>query len=395
MLPAADQEERQERRAARLKLLTQTSRESLMGQLLRSFWHPIAVSAKLGTAKAMPVRILGEDLTLYRGESGSTHLVGSRCAHRRTLMHTGWVQGENIRCMYHGWQYDGSGQCIHRPAEEDRCQPDVKIGGYATREYCGLVFAYLGDGEAPEFDLPRRDSFEKPGHMLFAWGETWRCNWLQHVENSLDPVHVSFAHQMGRVGEFGQAITTEVPSLTYAETLSGIRQTATRTNQVRVSDWTFPNYNHVPVPGLTKSDPWGWTGRWMVPVDDDHTARFAIAAVPSTAAEADRRITAYFEGCRDYNSADHHDDLFAGRYPVDPLVRLTSAQDYVTLMGQGTVADRANEYLGRSDAGVALLRSILWREIEAIRLGRPTKQWRRPNQAAADTPADAASEAVR
>ena len=119
----------------------------------------------------------------------------------------------------------------------------------------------------------------------------------------------------------------------------------------------------------------------MVPVDDTHTARFSLRRVPSTNMEADQRITSYFEEVSDYNAADHHQDLFEkGIYPEDPLVRLTSAQDYVALMGQGSIAKRRSELLGSSDKGIAFLRRIFFRELTAVETEQPTKAWRRNAQ---------------
>ena len=243
-----------------------------------------------------------------------------------------------------------------------------------------MIFAYLGSGEPPAFDLPRKAVFERPNDLHFARVEVWPCNWFQHVENSLDPVHVSFAHQAGRVGVFGNAVTTAIPELSYEETNWGIRQTATRPGgNVRVSDWTFPNYNCVAVPGLDEHSPWIDTGNWMVPVDDGKTARFSMRAVPSTTPDVDRRITDYYREADSYNSADHHDALIERlEYPQDPLVRLTSAQDYVALVGQGVVANRTHERLASSDAGIVFLRRLFWRELEAIGEGRPTKHWHQP-----------------
>lgn len=365
--------------AGRFDALAHTAADTPMGQLLRRFWQPVALSRRLAPKSAMAVRLLSEDLTLYRGESGKAHLVGSRCIHRLTLLHTGWVEGDEIRCMYHGWKYNAAGRCVERPAEPSRISDKARIAGYPTHEYAGLIFAYMGPGEAPEFDLPRNEAFERDGDLGFTRVEIWPCNWFQHVENSLDPVHVSFAHQIGRVGEFGRAITGAIPELSYEETSAGIKQTAVRSaNNVRVSDWTFPNCNHVRVPGLADADPWIETANWMVPVDDTRTARFSLRRVPSTTPEADQRITRYFDDVDGYNAADHHEALFdRHEYPEDPLVRLTSAQDYVALMGQGGIADRTNERLGKSDMGIVFLRNLFFRELEAIKSGHSTKQWRR------------------
>ncbi|VTU32874.1 Phenoxybenzoate dioxygenase subunit alpha [Variovorax sp. SRS16] len=367
--------------ASRMRQLTETSAGTPMGTLLRKFWHPFALSSSVTAGKSKAVRLLGEDLALYRGESGRAYLVANRCAHRLTKLHTGWIEGEQLRCMYHGWKYDGSGQCVERPAERPGSETGIRIDAYPVHEYCGLIFAYMGEGEPPIFDLPRKPRFEEPNVLLFQRQEIWPCSWLQHAENSLDAVHVSFAHQIGRVGAFGHAITTGIPELDYEETSAGIRQTAVRTmdgkSQVRISDWTFPYGNHVTIPNVKEGLPWAESANWMVPIDDFHTIRMSLRAVPSTTPEADEEQRRYADECADYNSADYHDELFAGQYPDDPLVRLTSAQDYVALVGQGAIVDRVSERLGSSDRGIALLRRIIFREIDALQAGTPTKEWRR------------------
>ena len=199
---------------------------------------------------------------------------------------------------------------------------------------------------------------------MFAREETWPCNWFQQVENSLDATHVSFVHHWGTVGRFGQHVAATVPKLEYLETDAGIRQIATRSkNSVRVSDWTFPNKNHIVVPGPREGDPWIDVGHWIVPNDDEHSTRIMIYSIPSVSPEADRRIEEYFEEFGDYNPADHHDDLFLHKkVPDDVLLQLTSAQDYVAAVGQGGSSIAAARRLGRSDMGIAFLRWIFWRE---------------------------------
>src|SRR5215510_2629203 len=162
-------------------LLTQTGRDTDMGRLLRKFWHPVALSRELAPGSAVPIRLFGEDLTLYRGQSGQAYVVCGRCRHRLTVMHTGWVEGDQIRCMYHGWKYDGTGRCVERPAEKDDKGVPVscKIPGHPVHEYAGLIFTYIGDDPAPAFDLPRKDCLEKPGAVIAATKETWNINWFQ------------------------------------------------------------------------------------------------------------------------------------------------------------------------------------------------------------------------
>src|SRR5215208_3001398 len=126
---------------------------TLAGRFLRMFWQPVCCSYELAAGQALPIRIMSEDLTLYRGQSGTAYLVAGRCAHRGTQLSAGWVEADCIRCFYHGWKYDGTGQCVEQPAEDQAFAPKVRIAGYPVREYIGLIFAYLGEGEPPP--LPR------------------------------------------------------------------------------------------------------------------------------------------------------------------------------------------------------------------------------------------------
>src|SRR5204862_3874974 len=155
---------------------------TVAGRFLRQFWQPVYLSDELKPGRAVPLHILGEDFTLYRGEVssselraastgsqpqtrnpalGAAHLVAFRCAHRGTQLSTGWVEGDCIRCFYHGWKYDDAGQCVEQPAEDAGFAAKVRIGSYPTVEYLGLIFAYLGEGDAPA--LPRFPELEAAG----------------------------------------------------------------------------------------------------------------------------------------------------------------------------------------------------------------------------------------
>src|SRR5438094_251670 len=125
-----------------------TGPDTLAGRYLRMFWQPIHRAEDLPASRAKPIRFAGEDFTLYRGESGRPHVVAFRCAHRGTQLSTGWVEGDEIRCFYHGWKYEASGQCIEQPAEPEPFCQRIKIRAYPTREYFGILWAYLGEGDA-------------------------------------------------------------------------------------------------------------------------------------------------------------------------------------------------------------------------------------------------------
>jgi len=371
-------------RSELLGMLTQTTPGTEMGRLLRQFWHPIALSKDLASGSAVPVKVLGEELTLYRGATGTPHLVAGRCRHRQTLLHTGWVEGDRIRCMYHGWQFAGDGTCTERPAEKEKQPPAAcRIPAYAVHEYAGLVFAWLGEGPAPAFDLPRKDCLEAEGVVVVATRESWRINWFQQIENSLDATHVSFVHRALRVASFGDAVTAAIPELSYAETEAGIEQTARRgEDNVRKSNWTFPNNNHVVVPGLGAGDPWIDFVIWMVPADDEYSTRFTLYAFKPQNEEQKQRFLGQFERFGQYNADEHYEELFLQRKgpAEEDVIGLISAQDYLAQRGQGVIADRELELLGRSDLGIVTLRRIFWREMEALRNGQPTKQWRKRAQ---------------
>ena len=241
----------------RLRALTATGPDTDMGRLLRMFWQPVAVSQSIKPGKAKPLRVMGEDLTLYRGESGRAYLVAGRCAHRRTVLHTGWVQGEEIRCIYHGWKYAGSGQCTEAPGGRRRrgCA-GIKIAGYPVHEYCGLDLRLSGRRRCPRVRPAAQGGVRaaRPDHL--ARIQAWPCNWFQMIENSLDAVHVSFVHLAARSGRSAKRSRRRFPSSSTVETDAGIRQVATRSaTNVRVSDWAFPNNNHIVTPGRTKTLP--------------------------------------------------------------------------------------------------------------------------------------------
>jgi 5,5'-dehydrodivanillate O-demethylase oxygenase subunit len=364
-------------RAKRLQSLTQTGPDTLMGKLLRRFWHPVAVAERLAPGTAQSLRIMCEDLTLYRGESGKAYLVGGRCAHRCTVLHTGWVKDDQIRCMYHGWRYDGEGRCTEMPAEKNAKLDLVRIASYPLHEYCGLIFAYMGEGQAPPFDLPRKDVLELPGCGVAPREEIWDCHWLQQAENSLDSTHLSFAHQWPQPSRLGEEIGDAIPELTYEETAGGIRQTATRTGgQPRISNWTFPNNNHVLSAPPRKGDPWINTIAWAVPIDDERTLRFSLYVHPGGETGADLLRAGLVANVQ---ATEHAGDIFERhRLPQEAVGAVALVlQDYAAVRGQGVVHDRSEERLGASDAGVALLRRILFRELDAVRGGTPTKQWTR------------------
>lgn len=314
------------------------------GTLLRRYWQPVAVAHELGWGEAVGVRVLGEDLTVYRGADGTVHAVDGRCAHRGTALHLGRVDADCIRCSYHGWAYDGSGRCVDAPAERDGFAETVRIGGHPVAEYADLVFVHLGGGDPPP--LPRHPELDDPATVVVGGVRppgVWPCNWFQLVENNADPVHLSFTHH------HSQPFTREIAEFDVEPAEHGLAIVQRRSSGERRTWIHFPQLIHIPMRPPSGDGTEYHFFNWVVPVDD--TSSFFIAAVAVPPGLADRAHE--FVAGRTMD-ADVIGPLLAGRRrPAS-----TTEEDFVAMVGQGTVADRSTERLGRSDVGVVALRRL-------------------------------------
>ena len=175
------------------ELFTRVGPGTPMGDLLRRYWHPVGCS-EFVTAKPQRVKVLGEELVLYRGDDGTTVLMQLRCAHRRVALDYGRVEGACIRCPYHGWLYDRSGQCVEQPAEPEGSgfKDKVRLTSYRTQEFSGLVFGYMGPDPAPL--LPIYDILLETEGVKEILQQPVHTNWLNHVENIVDISHLAWLH---------------------------------------------------------------------------------------------------------------------------------------------------------------------------------------------------------
>src|SRR6266571_519249 len=172
--------------------LTRVGPGTPMGELLRRYWHPVGTAAELDAEPVQPVRLLGEDMTLFKTTRGEIGLIGDRCAHRAVSLAYGIPQENGLRCAYHGWTYDTAGHVVDMPFEP--AWLPLKIKAYRVQELGGLIFAYLGPEPAPL--LPRWDPLVKGIEQRPAIGWTViPCNYLQVMENSLDQTHVEWLHR--------------------------------------------------------------------------------------------------------------------------------------------------------------------------------------------------------
>ena len=265
-------------------ILTRVGPGTPCGELLRRYWHPVGILPDLSdTTPTKYVRILGEDLVLFRDQSGRVGLLADHCSHRGASLLYGRVEKRGIACAYHGWLYDTEGNCLETPAEPEGSlfHLTVKQRAFPVREHYGLYWAYLGPAPAPV--LPRYDVMETG--PLQQVQVSWRpdCNWLQVVENNLDQSHVFILHQ--ETGEWGAAMrgTTmrgeatsnstrgligQLDGLEYSEEPFGIRRKQVHKGgyadiDLLVFPGTMRIYNSLSI---------------KVPIDDTHTNRYHVSA---------------------------------------------------------------------------------------------------------------------
>ncbi|MBM2812698.1 MAG: hypothetical protein HW416_3457 [Chloroflexi bacterium] len=350
--------------------LVHTGPGTLAGRYLRSYWQPIARSEEVAPGRAIPARVMSEDITAYRGEGGAPHVLAFRCAHRGTQLSTGWVEGDDLRCFYHGWKYDGSGQCIEQPAEPEPFCNRIKIKSYPTREYLGLIFAYLGEGEPPAFR--RYMVFEGDGMLEVGPAITAPVNFFNRVDNAPDHAHLIFVHSpfMDSLG---------MPKFESEETDWGVTTVAFFNNNiVNRTHFVIPNTTLFPARPKMPGNP-VWTDHiaWVVPSDDESYRFFQCSLTHGATERTGRYGVVPAEG--DFTKAGW--EVVNGTKRITDFIKrpdIFEVQDFVAQRGQGVIADRENEHPGRSDMGVQLLRKVWEREMRRLEAGRPLKEWSIP-----------------
>ena len=353
---------------------------TLAGRYLRSFWQPVYRAQDLLPGRTMPIRIMGEDFTLYRGEGGAPHLAAFRCAHRGTQLSVGWVEGDSIRCRYHGWKFDERGQCVEQPGEEDASAARVRIASYPVEEYLGLIFAYLGEGDPPP--IRRYPDFDAPGVFEADPPEEWPCNYFNRAEN--DPYHTYWTHkESNRRREFPDRPWVPGESH-YVETDYGFALPKGHT-----SHFHMPNTMHlktaVRVPGFEHLAEYRLI--WHMPVDDTRCVAFDVNLVAGLLGDEGERFRAARRILQEDDPQaplDFAENVLAGRARVEDMDSAFGAyktfwiEDYVTLVGQGAIPDRAQERLGSTDQWMILKRQLWQRELRALAEGHPLTAWRSP-----------------
>jgi phenylpropionate dioxygenase-like ring-hydroxylating dioxygenase large terminal subunit len=353
--------------------LTHVGPDTPGGEWFRRFWHPVAVADDL---KDLPVaiRILGEDLVLFRDRSGRVGLLELHCSHRGTSLEFGQIQERGIRCCYHAWCYDVDGKILDTPGEpaDSTLKDRLYHGAYPTHEYGGLVFAYMGPpNKRPEF--PILDTYgtmpNLSGKRLLSNVQImWPCNWLQVRENAMDPSHFFYLHSMPGNVEFAERLGLDEGSVRsvewdYMETPVGMVSIDSRRVGdfvwVLVSDYILPNINQMPE--LSKQQPpeqyaengynkGSWLTWWTVPLDDTNCMHIGFWWAQE---EEDRNRSTGF-GQSDKRTYEERQ-----RVPGD----------YDAQVSQRPIEVHELEHLAVTDRGILMLRNMARAGIRSVRNG--------------------------
>jgi len=336
------------------------------GQLLRRYWHVVGAASELSDEKPKKrVKVLGEDLVLFRDRKGTYGLVGEHCSHRGASLYYGFVEEDGIRCAYHGWKYDLCGKCLEQPFESPETGFKAKIShpAYPVAKLSGLLFAYMGPPEKkpllPKWDvLVRQDGVKKVDIC-----EVLRCNWLQAMENSVDPTHTYYLHSHtlklkgnpDHVPFHYQQLSKIEFELVVEPTWAGIqKQRVFAGDDVPVEaphPLIFPNILFVPVR-------MGYAMHFRTPIDDFNTQVLQFRFTPTkdgSVAPEPEDVPVEFVGTKN-EAGEFHLDNFA-------------SQDHMAWETQGPIADRAREHLGESDRGIIMFRKLLRDQIHAVQTG--------------------------
>jgi phenylpropionate dioxygenase-like ring-hydroxylating dioxygenase large terminal subunit len=346
--------------------LVQVGPDTPCGELMRRYWQPVAVSSKV-TDRPQYVRILGEDLILFRDKKGRPGLLYPRCMHRGTTLYYGKVSEEGIRCCYHGWLFDVEGRCLSQPCEPDggRNLDVARQPWYPLEERYGLTFAYMGPPEKKPL-LPRYDILEDvaPDEELRAdigaFGATGDnslevapYSWLHMNDNVMDPFHVQVLHSTFSTVQFVPQFAL-MPKVDFFTTENGVCYSAKRKlddgrEYDRVSSFLMPNIMCVPNP-IDISQVKATRITWSLPVDDSHFTMATVSKLPKTAPKE-------FSGVR-----------FSGKLwgEMTDRERQDTPGDFEAQVGQGPMGMHSEEHLASSDRGIILQRRMLKAQIKVV-----------------------------
>ena len=355
--------------------LAHTDSTTACGKYLRRYWHPVALTSEVSeTPKS--IRILGEDLVIFKTTKGNIGLVHKACPHRRASMLYGKTEERGIRCCYHGWLFSLDGKILETPGEDTnsisakKLRETFKLGAYPIIEFNGLVFSYLGPmDKIPEF--PHYDSFVIPGNTSSPYRIDYNCNWIQVLDAIMDPLHTSFLHGQSSGVQFSAGFA-EVGEIDFYE--RGIQYLGCNTRRIednvwiRVNELILPNFTQAGAAFAadgTKSRYFGRSSftRWVVPIDDHHCVALAWANF------GDRGDPI------EYNNQEGFEKIEAGEIANRTLEeKQKSPGDAEAVEGMGSISSHKGEHLMPTDRGVMIYRRRIRKLIKSLKEGKEPPQ---------------------
>jgi 5,5'-dehydrodivanillate O-demethylase oxygenase subunit len=363
------------------KILTRVGRHTPMGELLRRYWHPIAATAELEEHPTKAVRLMGEDLVLFKDKSGNYGLIDRHCPHRRADLSYGMPEACGLRCMYHGWLFDHAGKCLEQPFEQvarpnSTFKQRVTATAYKVSAHAGLLWAYLGPEPAPL--VPNWEPFTwKNGYAQVVFAEL-PCNWFQCYENSIDPVHFEWLHanwSASMAGDSAKSLANRVLSRLTSGRAYGER--APTHLKLGFDEFEYGFIYRRVVEGQPEDAPHWTVGRvalwpngfvttrieWFVPVDDTNTliVTRTFDRVPKEREPFEQQRVPYWRPAL----KDPTTQRWLTTHPMN--------QDFAVIVGQGAITDRTLEHLGESDRGIIMLRRRMLEQVKVVNEGKEPK----------------------
>ena len=347
-------------------IMTRVGPGTPAGETLRRYWLPVYFSHEINSAEPKIIRRLGEDILIFRDEHGRVGLTEPTCPHRGTSLEYGWIEAGGIRCCYHGWVFDVHGRCIEQPGEPpgSNFKDKIKLKSYAVREVGGIIFAYMGSAEPPPF--PRYDFlFREDGERTYD-GYLRECNFMNQLDNCLDPVHATILHGREVNGARENPERAESPEFEVLADELFASYVARRPGPAAGKEWHREVSYTPPVlvihdGGSTPDDVDGYFAdvAWRVPVDDYSTQSFILKFFPFKNGQST---------VRPKRNKPRPAPFPRGTYQKFDMTTV-NGQDAAAQIGQGRIADRTAEHLGYSDRGVIQVRKLWMSAIEAVLRG--------------------------
>ena len=378
-------------------LLTLTGPASPAGKVLRQYWMPVALSDELNNNRPIiPVKIMNEDLVLFRNGDGNLGLIDRKCPHRGVDLAYGRLEKEGIRCVFHGWCFAPNGKCLEQPGEpaDSDLHEKIKTTSYPLIEKNGIIFAFMGQGDSPA--LPELDCFRAPSSHVFAFKGRWECNWLQALEVGIDPVHASFLHRFFQdddpTDQYGKqfrdkAADTDIPitkilrefhrpEINVDQTNYGLRIRTFRdlnngSIHARITNQIFPCAISIPMSNEMTIT------QWHVPIDDLNCFWYAMFTSFDEPVNKDRMLE---QRLAEHSLPEYKPFKNKGnKYGFDPeeqeVLTYTgmgmdiNVHDQWACESMGPIQSRTDEHLATTDKAISAYRRMLTQTISKIQQG--------------------------